>query len=237
MSRSTRNHQSDDTCRACPKKLTHLQMSKGIKSCSRSCGAKRLRVWPVRKCRACPKLLTPLQVRKGIRSCSRSCGARKLSAYPKRICRVCPTRLTRDQVRRGNATCGRECAGLLQRATPRAVRHARAINGNAGREAKTLKRLVREIVRDCKPLAARIEDRALMHAIVKLVIRHRRIGYQRGWSANYMRRRRCLRDSNVRALPSPTAQREVPGTFADPVDAVLGDLAQRLMTREAGAAR
>lgn len=142
------------------------------------------------KCRACSKALTPFQIRKGFKSCSRSCGAKRFRVWPKRVCRVCPRRLTNDQVRRGNVTCGFECAGLLQRARPAAWRRDQARKGNAARAEKNAKRLIQAIATECKPLLARTGDRELMKEFVKVVVKHRRIGYQRGWSAHYMRRRR-----------------------------------------------
>ena len=117
---------------------------------------------------------------------------------------------------------------MLLRAQPSAVRRARAMKGNAARADKVLKRLIRQIVSECRPLAPKLNDRSLMLDIVKLVVRHRRIGYQRGWNANFMGRRRLVN----RMKPRQATTDAWAGTEA--TGGVLEDIEQRLRVRAAG---
>lgn len=139
---------------------------------------------------ACGKPLTPTQIRKGIKTCSRSCGAKRFRPWAPQVCKMCPRRLSKDQVRRKQVTCSRACGGAYLRRRPKYLRIAAARKGNQARQQKFTKRIIAEVVRDCRPLLAHIGDRELMESFAKVVIKHRRRGYERGWSAHYQRIKR-----------------------------------------------
>lgn len=141
----------------------------------------------------CPNELTKDQVRRGCHFCSRSCGNKRECKYPPRRCRFCPRWLTQQQLYKGNITCGYECGGMMQRTLPAERRHARAMKGNAARAEKVRQRLLTAIVEDIKPALETFDPelrKALAVATVKVILKHRREAYARGYSARYARTQR-----------------------------------------------
>lgn len=102
-------------------------------------------------------------------------------------CSECKRLLTRRQVSRGGVVCSRRCAGLrLQRTLSEdekqryRMQAAWAVNHN-----QAYQRVVREIIADVK---AKAQDRMVTAAdAVKIAVKWRRIGYDRGYGAAYRR--------------------------------------------------
>lgn len=103
----------------------------------------------------------------------------------------CGTALTKDQIRRGGKHCSRQHAREYQQSIPLAVRRTWIEKANATRREGFRQRVIAGILADLRAgLDGRAVDLAFVTHAVKVVLRHRRRAYMRGWAAFYARTRR-----------------------------------------------
>lgn len=134
----------------------------------------------------CQKPLTPKQIGRRIQTCSRRCG---VTRHAPRQCSQCPGWLTPEQIRRGQKTCSRSCGNT---AKPYAAKVRQARMAAASNQRRQRMKVIAGIVADCKPwIAPALEAHpGLLRQVVGVVVKYRRLGYQRGWTAAYGRKRR-----------------------------------------------
>jgi hypothetical protein len=105
--------------------------------------------------------------------------------------RRCRKALTKDQVRRGGRYCSKACHRIVQNGQPSAVRQAWIERLNIRKRAGYFKRVVRAVLEDFRAYVDQDWRVPLRHA-VRVVLKHRRGGYSRGWAARDARARRAM---------------------------------------------
>jgi hypothetical protein len=111
----------------------------------------------------------------------------------------CGQPLTAEQIRRGNKSCNQSHATTLQhRQAQPEQRKQWAAKANESRRQQFRRRVVSAIVADLKaqllPLGTEgpVDIGEVVKVAARVVVKHRRLGYEDGWSANYQRRMRAL---------------------------------------------
>lgn len=102
----------------------------------------------------------------------------------------CGKALVKDQLRRGGKYCSPAHSQRFRNTLPRAVRRRWAEKAIAARRHRFTVRVVHAIVADLKAHMVG-PDVVSVAAAVKVVLKHRRLAYHNGWSANYQRRLRA----------------------------------------------
>lgn len=103
----------------------------------------------------------------------------------------CDKALTADQIRRGNRYCSRSHGSQFarQRQMPLAIRRSWIAKANETRRRAYVERVVSAIANDLRPHAEK--GMVELAVAVKIAVKYRRQGYERGWAANYARRMRA----------------------------------------------